>query len=97
MQFSTVVVAALAAVASASPVLKRQAACPEVDQIPECGYDCIVNAAAGLGCQADDYKCMCDQFDALRSSAATCVLSNCGLDGALEVISAAEAVCAACA
>ncbi|KAL2152231.1 hypothetical protein VTH82DRAFT_5415 [Thermothelomyces myriococcoides] len=97
MHFSTIAVAALAAVASASPTIKRQAECPEADQIPECGYDCIVNAAADLGCQAEEYKCMCDQFEALQSAAATCVLTNCGIDEALNVISAAEAVCAACA
>lgn len=37
MQFSTLIIATLAAVASASPAVKRQADCAEVDQIPECG------------------------------------------------------------
>jgi fructoselysine-6-P-deglycase FrlB-like protein len=37
MQFSTLVIATLAAVASASPAVRRQAECPEVDNIPVCG------------------------------------------------------------
>ncbi|KAL2141210.1 hypothetical protein VTI28DRAFT_2716 [Corynascus sepedonium] len=97
MQFSTLIIATLAAVASASPAVKRQADCAEVDQIPECGYQCIVDAAAGLGCAEADYTCMCGSFDELRNGAAGCVLEKCGLDGAPAVISGAEAVCAACA
>lgn len=37
MHFTTFAVLTLAAVASASPAIKRQTACPEADNIPACG------------------------------------------------------------
>jgi hypothetical protein len=40
MQFSTILLATLAAVASASPMAKRDD-CPEVDNIPICGVSCL--------------------------------------------------------
>ncbi|KAL2263571.1 hypothetical protein VTK26DRAFT_6219 [Humicola hyalothermophila] len=98
MQLSTLVVAALAALTSAKPaVQKRQAECPEVDNIPICGYNCILSAVVEIGCAVDDYSCMCSNFSQLRLAAAPCVYENCGLDGTPEVLAAAEAVCAACA
>ncbi|KAK4170659.1 hypothetical protein QBC36DRAFT_296087 [Triangularia setosa] len=99
MQFSTLLVTALAAVATASPALRRrQADCPEVDAIPACGLQCIYTAAEGLGCPDNtDYACMCGQWDALRSNAAGCVISSCGLLNAMTVLNAVQAVCDACA
>ncbi|KAK4194539.1 hypothetical protein QBC40DRAFT_259921 [Triangularia verruculosa] len=98
MQLSTVLVSALAAVASASPALRaRQADCPEVNAVPTCGRPCIYNAAATLGCPDNtDYACMCGQWDALRSAAAGCVITNCGILNALTVLNAVQAVCNAC-
>ncbi|KAK4149421.1 hypothetical protein C8A00DRAFT_18887 [Chaetomidium leptoderma] len=96
MQFSTFIVATLAAVASAGPTIKRQADCPEIDKIPICGYPCILTAVTAIGCEADDYACMCGKFDDLRSSAAACVVTNCSFGDSLAVVSAAQAVCAAC-
>jgi hypothetical protein len=50
MHFSTLIVAALAAVASASPAIKRQAECPEVDNIPICGVSLlIIRVQSGAG------------------------------------------------
>jgi hypothetical protein len=40
---------------------------------------------------------MCGNFDAVRSGATSCVLANCDLTNALAVLSAAQAVCDACA
>ncbi|KAG7289271.1 hypothetical protein NEMBOFW57_005636 [Staphylotrichum longicolle] len=101
MQFTTFAVIALAAVASAGPAIKRQTACPEADNIPACGetrqYPCIASAVTELGCAADDYTCMCSKFNDLQLAAAGCVYSNCGLAGVSAVLSAAQAVCAACA
>ncbi|KAH6850536.1 hypothetical protein B0I37DRAFT_444549 [Chaetomium sp. MPI-CAGE-AT-0009] len=97
MQFSTLVLATLAAVASASPAVRRQADCPEVDNIPVCGYSCILAAVTQIGCGVDDYACMCSKFSDLQLAAAGCVISNCGLAGAPAVLSAAQAVCDACA
>ncbi|KAK4455303.1 hypothetical protein QBC34DRAFT_432657 [Podospora aff. communis PSN243] len=99
MRFSTIAAAAFAALASASPVAKRQdhPTCPQVADIPACGYDCIFNAFTDLGCASDDYACGCSSFSELRSKAAGCVIGACGLTGALGVLSAAEAVCKACA
>ncbi|KXX73377.1 DNA-directed RNA polymerase subunit beta' [Madurella mycetomatis] len=97
MQFSTIFVVAFAGLASAGPALKRQNDCPEVDDIPLCGYPCILAAASDIGCAADDYSCMCGQFDELRLAAASCTIENCGIEGVQAVLDAAEAVCAACA
>ena len=43
MHFSALVVAALAAVASAGPAMKRQAECPEVGDIPACGVSLFLS------------------------------------------------------
>ena len=43
MHFSALVVAALAAVASAGPAMKRQAECPEVGNIPACGVSLFLS------------------------------------------------------
>jgi hypothetical protein len=48
MQFSTLIVATLAAVASAGPAVKRQADCPEVDAIPVCGVRSLALQAQNL-------------------------------------------------
>ncbi|KAJ4301964.1 hypothetical protein N0V88_002092 [Collariella sp. IMI 366227] len=97
MQFSTLIIAALAAVASAGPArMSPRVDCPEVDDIPLCGYPCIEAAATAINCATDDYPCMCASFAELRLAAAACVYENCGLDGTPAVLAAAEAVCAAC-
>ncbi|KAK3306259.1 uncharacterized protein B0T15DRAFT_223147 [Chaetomium strumarium] len=97
MHFSTILIATLAAAVSAGPTMKRQAACPEVDNIPACGYPCIADAVAAVGCAETDYSCMCGNFDTVQSGATSCVLANCDLTNALAVLSAARAVCDACA
>ncbi|KAL2022368.1 hypothetical protein VTK56DRAFT_5435 [Thermocarpiscus australiensis] len=96
MQFSAIIIAALAAVASAGPAFKRQAECPQVNDIPACGYPCIVSAATNIGCATDDYPCMCGRFNDLQNAAAGCAINNCGLSGALQVLAAAQAVCDNC-
>lgn len=58
---------------------------------------CILAAATQIGCATNDYPCMCSKFSDLRSAAAVCVYTNCGLDGISAVLTAADAVCAACA
>lgn len=57
---------------------------------------CIKDAVTQIGCTADDYACMCSKFSELQSAAANCVVAGCGLEGALAVLSAAQAVCTAC-
>jgi hypothetical protein len=41
MHFSTILITALAAAVLAGPTMKRQAACPEVDNIPACGVSYV--------------------------------------------------------
>jgi hypothetical protein len=53
MQFSTLIVATLAAVASAGPAVKRQADCPEVDAIPFCGVRSLTLQAQNLFRESD--------------------------------------------
>ncbi|KAK3903647.1 hypothetical protein C8A05DRAFT_32587 [Staphylotrichum tortipilum] len=97
MRFTISLITALAALASASPALRRQAsACPEADAIPACGATCIKDAVTQIGCADADYACMCAKFSELQSAAANCVVAGCGLEGALAVLSAAQAVCTAC-
>jgi hypothetical protein len=67
------------------------------DDISNQQYPCIQAAVTDIGCSADDYSCMCSKFSDLQLAAASCVITNCGLAGASAVLSAAEAVCAACA
>jgi hypothetical protein len=40
---------------------------------------------------------MCAKFSDLQTAAAGCVFTNCGIAGVSGVLSAAQAVCAACA
>ncbi|KAK3297260.1 uncharacterized protein B0H64DRAFT_391715 [Chaetomium fimeti] len=96
MQFSTLIIATLAAVVSASPAVRRQAECPQVADIPACGAPCILEAAVAVGCADTDYPCMCGKFDELQTSAASCVIDGCGIAGAPAVLTAAQAVCDAC-
>ncbi|KAK4182401.1 hypothetical protein QBC35DRAFT_468115 [Podospora australis] len=101
MQVSTLLITALAAVASASPAINRRQAtdpnCPQLDSVPVCGRECILSAAEALGCSRTDYPCLCGQWDALRTNAANCVISGCGILNTFPVLDAAQAVCDACA
>ena len=44
--------------------------------IPSCALNCIVNAVEKQ-CGSANFKCGCDNFDALESAAMPCVLSAC--------------------
>jgi len=64
-------------------------------QLPQ--YPCIAAAVTQIGCEVDNYTCMCSKFNDLQLAAAGCVYTNCGLEGVSAVLAAAQAVCAACA
>ena len=59
-------------------------------------YSCILAAVTEIGCGAEDYACMCSKFSDLQLAAASCVITNCGIDGTPAVLAAAQAVCDAC-
>ncbi|KAM7205408.1 hypothetical protein V8F20_003177 [Naviculisporaceae sp. PSN 640] len=100
MKFSVAIVAALVSAVYAAPskIVARQNS-PEcdaaVEQVPECGRGCILDAAAKLGYSPDDFADMCGDFAKVRSGASICVLTKCGLK-ATEVLSAATTACDVC-
>ncbi|KAM7223066.1 hypothetical protein V8F06_001622 [Rhypophila decipiens] len=101
MKFSVAIVAALTSIVYAAPaqIFARENT-PEcdaaVEAVPECGRQCILDAAAKLGYPADSFGDMCVDFARVRSGAAICVLTKCGLQ-ASAVLNAATAACAVCA
>ncbi|KAH8895942.1 hypothetical protein GQ53DRAFT_819900 [Thozetella sp. PMI_491] len=85
----------LAALLSAT-VAVAQTDCTATSAIPTCGVPCITSAASAIGCGTTDYACQCTSSAALQASALNCVVSNCGLITAIQVQSAASAICTAC-
>ncbi|KAF7927371.1 uncharacterized protein EAE97_010046 [Botrytis byssoidea] len=84
---------------AASVVSAQSAACTAaVAAVPACGASCI-NTAAATYCTAGDYACECAAatFSKIESDATNCVITNCGATVGLQVLSAANAVCTACA
>ena len=76
MKYSAVIVAALAAVASAQ----------DISIFPECSLPCILDAvSSATTCQATDYACICKNMDALTAAATGCVVDKCGADVALSM------------
>ncbi|KAG9086065.1 hypothetical protein FRC06_003289 [Ceratobasidium sp. 370] len=76
---------ALAAVASASSVSKRQ--------LPNCAMACIVKANTGT-CDATDNTCLC-KSDAFVQSTYQCIASTCSASDLQTAIDGARALCAA--
>ncbi|KAL3419182.1 CFEM domain-containing protein [Phlyctema vagabunda] len=67
-------------------------------QIPSCATSCIADAvASATTCGADDVACQCaaPNQSAIQAASTTCVISACGATEALNVLSAAQAACAA--
>lgn len=78
MKYSAVIVAALAAVASAQ----------DISIFPSCSLPCILNAiSTATNCQATDYPCVCKNMDALTAAATSCVVQACGIDVATGMLS----------
>ncbi|KAM0279371.1 hypothetical protein ACHAQH_004636 [Verticillium albo-atrum] len=62
--------------------------------VPNCGRSCIISAAsASLGCAADDYECQCAGFQTIQAGAAPCVISACGIAGAVPLLGSVSALC----
>lgn len=56
-------------------------AAQDISIIPECAQSCITDAvASATDCGATDYKCVCDNKDALVGAATPCVIKSCGAD-----------------
>ncbi|KAB5550888.1 hypothetical protein GE09DRAFT_1189930 [Coniochaeta sp. 2T2.1] len=85
MKYSAVIVAALAAVASAQ----------DISIFPECSLPCILDAiSTATSCQATDYACVCANMDALTAAATGCVVEKCGFDVATgQVLPATKEFC----
>jgi hypothetical protein len=71
MKYSAVIVAALAAAASAQ----------DISIFPSCSLPCIMDAISkATNCQTTDFVCVCKNMDALTSAATGCVVDKCGID-----------------
>ncbi|KAM7184980.1 hypothetical protein V8F33_012683 [Rhypophila sp. PSN 637] len=101
MKFSVAIVAALTSIVYGAPsqIFARENI-PEcdaaVEAVPECGRQCILDAAAKLGYSPDSFGDMCGDFAKVRSGASICVSTKCGLR-ATAVLAAATEACAVCA
>ncbi|OIW29437.1 hypothetical protein CONLIGDRAFT_680286 [Coniochaeta ligniaria NRRL 30616] len=86
MKYSAVIVAALAAVASAQ----------DISIFPACSLPCITDAiSSATNCSATDYACVCSNMDALTAAATGCVVDKCGIDVATgQVLPATKQFCA---
>ncbi|KAM0153469.1 hypothetical protein ACHAQE_007657 [Botrytis cinerea] len=84
---------------AASVVSAQSAACTAaVAAVPVCGASCIDTATSKYCSGADDYACECssDTFSQIESDATNCVVTACGVDGAIEVLNAVSKVCTTC-
>ncbi|KAM5356587.1 hypothetical protein ACJ41O_003233 [Fusarium nematophilum] len=63
--------------------------------VPECAIPCLDDAISSeTSCEKTDLVCVCENFDAIRSKATSCVIDECGSDVAInEVLPATEALC----
>jgi hypothetical protein len=60
----------------------------DLSSIPECARTCLTDAITQDGqCQATDASCVCGRIDQLTTLATSCVLSACGQDVALSMLS----------
>ncbi|KAK3496061.1 hypothetical protein B0T13DRAFT_511909 [Neurospora crassa] len=90
MKFTTIALTLFSAIAMAQN-------CPQATLMPACATPCISSAASAVGCNGADYACQCSKSAQLVASAQGCVLGGCGIEAAPTVISAASAICSACA
>ncbi|CAE6537725.1 unnamed protein product [Rhizoctonia solani] len=81
----SIVLAALAAVASASSIGKRQ--------IPSCALTCMTSANTG-SCSSTDNTCLC-KSTAFVDSTYNCIASTCKGDDLTNAVAAARALCVA--
>ncbi|KAG8715041.1 hypothetical protein FRC11_006001 [Ceratobasidium sp. 423] len=81
----SIVLAALAAVASASSIGKRQ--------IPSCALTCMTSADTG-SCASTDNTCLC-KSESFVNSTYTCIASTCKGDDLTNAVAAARALCIA--
>ncbi|KAK8062373.1 hypothetical protein PG997_014470 [Apiospora hydei] len=67
----------------------------DMSGIPACAVPCIQSAAATTSCSATDYKCICNDVDAIQSAASSCVMDKCGATVAVsQVLPAVKDFCA---
>ncbi|QSZ37337.1 hypothetical protein DSL72_009435 [Monilinia vaccinii-corymbosi] len=100
MKFSSIAICLGAASVVSARVASTQDACSTaVAAIPACGTPCINTAVLNYCTSTTDYSCECADatFTALKNSATSCVIAACGLATAGQVLTAVNAVCAACA
>lgn len=58
-----------------------------IDDVPECAIPCLDDAIASeTDCATDDYPCVCENFDAIQGVATSCVISECGAETALSML-----------
>lgn len=59
-----------------------------IDDVPECAIPCLDDAIASeTDCATDDYPCVCENFEAIQGVATSCVISECGAETALSMLS----------
>ncbi|KAK8079085.1 hypothetical protein PG994_002892 [Apiospora phragmitis] len=70
-------------------------AAQSMSDIPSCAVPCIQSAAAtSTSCTATDYKCICNDVDAIQGAASSCVLEKCGATVAMSaVVPAVKSFC----
>ncbi|KAK8029973.1 hypothetical protein PG993_011264 [Apiospora rasikravindrae] len=67
----------------------------DMSGIPSCAVPCIQSAAATTSCSATDYKCICNDVDAIQGAASSCVMEKCGATVAVsQVLPAVKDFCA---
>ncbi|TGO54116.1 hypothetical protein BCON_0112g00100 [Botryotinia convoluta] len=96
MKFSYVAIG----LGAASVVSAQSTACTAaVAAVPACGAPCINTYAAKYCSGTNNYACECasDTFSQIKSDATNCVIAACEATVALQVLSAVNAVCSACA
>ncbi|KAG8939966.1 hypothetical protein FRC04_005779 [Tulasnella sp. 424] len=88
MRFSTVIVALVASVVSASALSERQSG-----SFPPCSIPCLTNATTG-SCSPTDNTCLCKSDDYLRSTT-TCIQGACSAADLATAAGLAQQLCKA--
>lgn len=81
--------------AFAAVALAAVARAQSFSDIPECAVPCLTDAIASeTDCGADEFPCICANFEDIQGVATGCVLEECGAEVALnEVLPAVEGLC----
>ncbi|KAL2117990.1 hypothetical protein VTJ04DRAFT_7650 [Mycothermus thermophilus] len=96
MQFTKVILAALATVASANVINARQGGCG-IGTLPQCARTCMNEVAPQMGCGNNDPKCLCKDLNKLKVVGRDCAIRECGGSApALDMFEKVKGVCARC-